>query len=461
MQAIPGRFLLLAAILESLYLILLALGDLRRYLVEAVLLLLLSGLFYIVSVYFLPGNRDGIKPLSDNSLPVFCLLVGILFRLTVWPLYPAFSDDVYRYRWEGQVQAHGGNPYQIRATDPSWAWMRDRTFASISAPDFKAAYGPLVELLERHTYRAVAAFTSDPVRQVFWFKAPAALFDLGILWILWRILERRRLPLENLLIYAWSPLPVMEIWCNGHNDPIALFFLCAALLLADGGRWAMAFVSLSMAVAAKFWPILLFPAFVGWKGWRPLRWYQWLVVFPVFGLFAWPYLSNLGENARFLSGFIGGWRNNDSLFAALLWLGGDPDTAKYLAAALIVSVSLAVMFLRLPLERAWLVVSASILMISANAHPWYLNWLMPPLVLAPFTPLLLWVALAPIAHHVILAWSTVGEWRGSGPLRWLIYVPVYGLLVGKGLMQVLRYSWRPFQRIRFETGAENSCGAPK
>jgi hypothetical protein len=438
MRAIPRRYFLLAALLESLYLILYALGDLRRYLVESVLLLLFSGLFYLVCVYSLPGTQDRSKFASRNSLAGFCVLVGIVFRLTVWPLYPAFSDDPYRYRWEGQIQAFGGNPYQIRPNDPQWAHLRDSTFPSISTPDFKAAYGPFIELVQRLTYHVVSSFTPDPVRQVFWFKAPAALFDLGVLWVLWLILKARGLPLENILIYAWSPLPVMEFWGTGHNDSIPLLFLCGALLLAGRKRWTGCFVLLSVAVAAKFWPLLLFPAFIGWKGWRPLRWYQWWVVVPVFAVFALPYLSDFDENARFLSGFIGGWRNNDSLFGALLWLTGDPYRAKYVAVGLIATVSLVVMFLRLSLERAWLAVAGAILLVSANSHPWYLNWLMPPLTLVPFPPFLLWVALAPVAHSVILDWYLLGEWRGSTPMRWLIYVPVYSLLAWKAIEGAVR-----------------------
>ena len=38
---------------------------------------------------------------------------------------PALSDDVFRYRWEGMLQAHGGNPYQARPVDPEWEHLRD------------------------------------------------------------------------------------------------------------------------------------------------------------------------------------------------------------------------------------------------------------------------------------------------------------------------------------------------
>ena len=58
------------------------------------------------------------------------LAAAILFRLTFWPLYPALSDDVFRYRWEGKLQAAGGNPYEVRPNDAAWQSLRDESFAS-------------------------------------------------------------------------------------------------------------------------------------------------------------------------------------------------------------------------------------------------------------------------------------------------------------------------------------------
>ena len=69
------------------------------------------------------------------------------------------------------------------------------------------------------------------------------------------------LPQERVLIYAWSPLPVIEFWATGHNDSVIVLLITLALLAAAKERWTWAFVALSLAVAAKIWPVLLFPIF--------------------------------------------------------------------------------------------------------------------------------------------------------------------------------------------------------
>jgi hypothetical protein len=163
-----------------------------------------------------------------------------------------------------------------------------------------------------------------------------------------------------------------------------------------------------------------------------------LAAVPIFGLLFLPYWTNVEENLRFMSGFMGGWRNNDSLYGILLWLTGDLYRAKYTAFA-IVAIAVALLTLRqLPLDRASLWAIAIMLMVSANCHPWYLTWLLPLLVLLPVPALLLWTALVPIAYSAVISWVTLGEWQGSNAFRWYEYAPVYAMLIGSWLIALRR-----------------------
>src|SRR5258708_990078 len=344
--------LALAAILEAIFLRIALPGDLKPRIVETIGLLLLSSLFYIVSVFVAGGVARSASanqhPTSHRSQPKIqhrpatpaIVAIAILFRLTFWPIYPVLSDDVFRYRWEGKLQAEGGNPYEVRPNDPQWKSLQDESFASTPGRDFRAVYGPLVEGIESIVYRVVARFESRPFAQAFWFKLPSALFDLGAMAALWLLLKIKGLPPERILIYAWSPLPLMEFWGTGHNDSIAVFFILLALAAAAGNRWTWAFAALALAVASKIWPIFLFPVFIAAAGWR--RWRECLVALPILALVSLPYWtptlhwSGINENFRFMSGFLGGWRNNDSLFGALLWAAGnDFYLAKKLAFAIV------------------------------------------------------------------------------------------------------------------------------
>jgi len=422
----------MGAALWAVFLRIRFLGDLRAHVPETVMLLVLAGLFYLVSCYLV------LQRAKSHGAGLLIVLMAAILRLTVWPLAQVLSDDPYRYLWEGKLQTAGGNPYESRPADARWSGLRDATYPRIPGKDFKAVYGPLIEQMELWTYRAASAVEVDPLRQAFWFKLPFALCDLGAIAVLWVLLGAHGLPCERILIYAWSPLPVIEFWATGHNDSVVVLLVALALLAAIKERWTWTFVALGLAVAAKIWPVLLFPLFIGWKRNRPLRWWQWLAAVPIFGLLFLPYWTNIEENLRFMSGFMGGWRNNDSLYGILLWLTGDVYHAKYIAFA-IVAIAVALLTLRqLSLERASLWAIAIMLMVSANCHPWYLTWLLPLLVLLPVPALLLWTALVPLAYSAVISWVTLGEWQGSNAFRWYEYVPVYAMLIGSWLIALRR-----------------------
>jgi alpha-1,6-mannosyltransferase len=419
--------LLLALVQQGLYAAFTGLGDLRPAMVEAILLYLLLSAFYILAcVLVLNLSLNKAKRHSSSSLLWLIAGAGILFRLTVFPSFPALSDDIFRYRWEGMAQAHGANPYQVRPADSEWAHLRDETYDRIPGQEFKAVYGPAVQLAQRFTYAVAARASADPAAQIYFFKLVYGLFDAAILLLFPAFLRARHLPPEWAVVYSWAPLSIIEFWGSGHNDSLLLLALVLAFWAAGKNRWSLAFVALSVAAAAKLWPVLLWPAFLAAKPFRG-PWKAALWSFPVPLLLCLPYWSSPVENIQFASGFLGGWRNNDSLFGLILLLAGDPYRAKFLSLAIIAAAALAVCFTRWQLESRGLAVTAALLLISANVHPWYLTWLVPLLPFAPVPALFLWTALAPLGYQAVIGWNLLRIWEGSQQDRWLIYGPVFAM----------------------------------
>ena len=73
---------------------------------------------------------------------------------------------------------------------------------------------------------------------------------------------------------------------------------------------------------------------------------------------------------------------------------------------------------------------ATLLLVSANCHAWYLTWILPLLAIEAVPPLLLWTALAPLGHAAVIGWVGSGEWKGSTSVRYYEYVPVFVALAG-------------------------------
>ncbi|MCB1020705.1 MAG: hypothetical protein KDC27_12310, partial [Acidobacteria bacterium] len=387
------------------------------------------------------------------------LIVGaaLAFRMTVAPLSPRLSEDLYRYRWQGMLQAAGGNPYVEIPQDRKWAGLRDAAWDQVNCKDLPSVYGPAYELLYAGWLGVASRLWDDPHRQAWSFKLPFALLELGVGAALLWLLRLWRMPAERAVVYLWSPLIVVEFWAQGHNDPLAVLFVLLALCLAKLERWPWAFAALAVATMAKFWPGVLFPFFLLQRvdgRWR-FRWKPALAAIPVALLLSLPYLGALANVTKLLEGFVGGWRNNDSLYGWIYaWANQDFQRGTTLVTRLMLAALAALWALRLCLLRAALWAPVVLLFLSANCFPWYLSWFLPLLALFPNAALLLWSATVVLAYNVLIPYAALGEWRYDDSLLRLEYWPVFGLLALTGL----RRGYRRLHRNR--ASACSASGSP-
>ncbi|MBS1829243.1 MAG: hypothetical protein JST93_28330 [Acidobacteria bacterium] len=421
MRRIPIR-LIISALIEWAGLAFLATWTpLEKHVVEVIAILAVTSAVYLISCALILNDSQSEKPFQVNSLTWWIVGVAVLFRLTVAGLPPSFTDDVLRYRWEARVQLDGASPYEAAPSDPAFQHLRDATYPRISGPDFRAVYGPFIELTYKWAYQLIRPFSGgEPYREVFWLKLPSMAFDLGVLVALvaWKG--------QRCLLYAWSPLPIFEFWVNGHNDSLLLLPLVLSLMATERDHWRPALAWLGLAIAAKLWPAALLPIYAGHK---LARWKECLLAMAVFAALMAPFGMGLIRNGPFASGFLGGWRNNDSVYGLLLSLTGDVYRAKYAAAATVMITVAWVVWRQWPLSEAVLSTVTVLLLVSSNNHPWYLTWLLVLLPAHPSLGLLLWTALAPLAYQVLIGWEINGTWSGISPMRWFIYAPVFLVLL--------------------------------
>ena len=437
------QLLLLALLLELGFVCLRQLADLELKTVEFIAIQLLESLLYIVCCFLITRPTTGSTP--SRRLMLLIWVAGIAFRLTVVGVDPTLSDDLNRYRWQGKLQAAGGNPYRETPADPRWESLRDPTYPDVNRKDLPSVYGPVLEHMYAGYYRLVAWLETDELRQVRLFKLPFALLELGVALALVRLLAVMGLPRQWLLIYLWSPLMVVEFWAQGHNDPVAILFLLLALTAALRSRWSWAFAWLTLATLTKFWPAILLPFFLlrQEKGRWVFRWKPALISIPIAVVVSWPYFDGIWHVQELLRGFLGGWRNNDSLYGLLYALAGeDFQRGTTLVTGLLIVGLAALWWKHMPLVESALWAVVLLLFLSANCFPWYLSWLLPFLAVYPNAALLLWTALISLSYHVLIGYGALGVWQESVEFRLLEYVPVYGMLIGQFLARRFRGGWR-------------------
>jgi len=365
-------------------------------------------LFIVTNILYLAGLACVSR--LDGGIRTSILMGGaVAFRLTALWMPPLFSDDLYRYRWEGQVAAAGMNPYDYRPADEAVArFLNER----VDGKDFKPVYGPLLQTLQ---WVLVVLGGGS----LWVMKLGACFAELVLSWLLFQCVAEK----WRWLAWGWCPLGIVEFWGMGHHDAVMVALAIGAVWFAERRGWPWAFVLLGLAGATKYWPLLLWPAFMRLGGWR----WAWLAP-AVFGLCWLPWWTNVTENAHFMGGFVGGWRNNDTFFGVILALAGSLDRAKQAATALILLGSLGAMWARSAREAYW-AVALTILLVSANVHPWYLTWLLPLAVFHWPWPVLIWGALAPLHYIVLVRWRSEHIWDGVSNWRWAVYLPVIAALM--------------------------------
>ena len=337
--------------------------------------------------------------------------VALLWRVVLVVTPPLLSDDVYRYVWEGRIQLHGGNPYvwEDRPEGARWAPLRDDVWRGVSHKYYSALYPPAWQMAAR-----AVVWLHDSVTAM---KAFLVACEMGALAMLGRILRRRGLPPERILVMAWSPLALVEVAGSGHNDAFAILPTVAALAALETGRPAVAAVAGAIALDAKILPGFIVAAWA-----RRFRWWHVALAGAVAAALFVPYAaagSGLWHSAIRYARY---WRFNETLFAVLRAVF-EVDAAVTASTALLIATVAAIAWRRTETASAGLIVAMASLLLAANVLPWYALWFLPFLVLRDSPPALLFTGTVTLAYLAYPAWRSGEPWQVSWWVRALEYGP--------------------------------------
>jgi hypothetical protein len=429
--------LVLALGMEAAFLRLAWLANLELHVIATIVIGLGAGAVYFVALYFFEHSADTRRAFW------LILIASVLFRLTLAPFRPTLSDDIFRYRFDGQVQALGFNPYLVRPNVRQFAALAVHSIRSIPGQGIRSIYPPLSELVFREAWRLFPRPAA--------FKIPFLLADLLVVFLLAWAARQGRIRNYQLAIYAWNPLVIVEFASSGHNDPLALAATLAATLLIIGPRKALSTLLLAAGILAKAFPVMLVPLWLVRLEW-PKK--GWAAVLAACGLAAacwWPYRSAtfalMSTLHRYQSSFL---NNNASIFTVLQDITHSNSLPLGLGIGVVAGLSLWVAAKRLDPARAAILLFGAILLVSPNAYPWYFTWVIPFLALVGqsryLAPWLLLTILQFLSNEVLIGYRILGVWHFSPLFLWLTYAPFYVWLLWNAFT-ASPPSARPFGKV--------------
>jgi hypothetical protein len=314
---------------------------------------------------------------------VIVLGFALAMRLLLAFEEPLLSTDLYRYIWDGRVQAAGINPYAYVPADPALAALRDAAiYPRINRADYAAtAYPPLAEMVFFLVTRMAETLTAMRLAMV--------ACEIAIVALLIDLLRRLDLPAVGVAAYAWHPLAIWEIANNGHVEALMVALMLLGVWLLIRARPVVGAIAVALAMLVKPYALFILPAF--WRRW------DWRVPLAVIATILLCYLPYLGAG-KGVFGFLGsGYLAEEGLTSGEgIWLtlsiqtlfGKIPGlTAAYVvvAAAIMIWLALRAAVRPEPAPRETiadiiLLLTAGLVLMSPN-YAWYF------LALVPFIPL--------------------------------------------------------------------------
>ncbi len=425
---------------------------------DVILFIVVNGYCFLLLSYlvFRPSDEPQAQttPVHQRSVALIIIGFALVFRFTLVFHQPVASDDIFRYLWDGKVAAAGYNPFEYSPLDSQLVHLHTDVLPGlINFPEMRTIYPPLAQLF----FRLSNLLWGDSVIGMKLLLVLADLASILIIALLCSPHSVFRVPRSafrvppsafsvppsafsfplSLLLYAWSPLPIMYVALDGHIDGLGIPLLLLFVLLARKGRGILSAIVLGLGALAKLYPLFVAPFlplfFEGGKRfWLPFV----TVALLVLGYLL--YVEPSGGVLESLLVYNTRFEFNGAVYTvAKMFLGSAVSHA--VNGILLLGWLLFLYLRRLPLAETILLVFLGFLILSPTAHPWYFTWLAALLPLRWSLSTFVLLGLSNLSNIVVYQDRTTGVWEDSPVILFVEYVPFLVLFVREIMNREILY----------------------
>jgi len=335
-----------------------------------------------------------LRKMPRRTAVALILLGGIAVQLAAVSAPPKQSNDLYRYVWDGKVQAAGIDPYQYVPTATQLTGLRNDflfypqaqycvtpSYTSrhqaaeltpgctrINRPTVPTIYPPVAEayFLGVH-YLPTGSVSAKPIQATTAFAAilitVLLLFALG--WL--------GRDVKMAALWSWCPTVALEAGNSAHVDVIAVGIAAVAILVLATARTrtrtALGGVLLGLAIATKMTPALVMPAVLR------RRWVT--VAVSAGSAFVVVYIPHVLRVGGKVIGFLPGYLQQENYTSGtrygIVGLFVTGPLASVVAVLILAAIALAVLEFGDP-DRPWqgaMYMTAGALAVTTPHYQWY------------------------------------------------------------------------------------------
>lgn len=130
-----------ALVIEVSCIAMVCLGNLRENVPAFLMFYFFAFVAYCLAIPLWTGKKN-----DSHGAIIFCCLGAVFFRITLLTAQPSLSDDIYRYLWDGRVQAHGLNPYLYSPDSVELEFLRDDIYEGVNHRGVNTIYPPFAQV---------------------------------------------------------------------------------------------------------------------------------------------------------------------------------------------------------------------------------------------------------------------------------------------------------------------------
>ena len=355
------------------------------------------------------------------------LYAAIVLRLLLIATEPVTSDDYYRYLWDGKVQNAGLNPFLYSPLELT-EHHDDVVYPKVTFPEIKTIYPPVSQIIFLTAY-FISPDSSAGLKFVY------LIFDIGVMMFLFLSLKEFNMRSGLMILYAFSPLILLEIFLNAHIDVILIFFLSGCVYFTIKKNQALSLLMLGFSVLSKTYSLIFLPVVLLYFIRNEKSVNRSLKNIKNFLFFLFPFLiiyfyrHGILNVFSVMENYMKHWYSNNLIYKMILYLSelsGFTDhsvTRKILLVLFVISYCI-LLIMNIDLIKKFTLVTIFYFLFSHTVHPWYLCILVMLLPLYFSYASFVWTGIICLTNFTVYYYLKSGVWEDVSYILFTEYILV-------------------------------------
>ena len=229
------------------------------------------------------------------------------------------------------------------------------------------------------------------------------------------------------LVYALSPLPILQFFVDAHLDGFGITLLALFFYFIAKGRLLNSYFTLGFSIAAKLITIMIYPFLL--KG-RSIRNFLSVIIVPIVtvALLYFPYsIDGFPFESLFL--FAQKWYSNGAVFTLFQKIFNDNFIARLVSLSLFFASFVWLYFSEKNFKEKIYLIFVLFFIFSPVVHPWYITWIVYLTAINFRWSGIVFISTISISNFYAMNYILHNKWEMSNLFLLIEYLPVIVLLL--------------------------------